>query len=500
MIRLKNIVKTKQRSIPLTTAVAAILFLASTFLAVPARARDEGIESLKETGKAFASVARKVSPAVVFIKIEKKMEGRPIVQYFSPFGEENPFGDDLLKRFFGIPSPDDSSRRNQQVPRRQEVVVGQGTGFIITDDGYIMTNNHVVSGADKIVVKLEDGREFEATVVGRDPHSDVAVIRIGAADLPVLRLGDSDAVDVGEWVVAIGNPFGLSHTLTAGVVSAKGRSGVGITDYESFIQTDAAINPGNSGGPLVNLDGKAVGMNTAIASRNGGYMGIGFAIPINMAKAIGDQLIATGSVARGYLGILIQDLTPALAETFGVADSKGILVSQVTENSPAKKAGLKAGDVIVGINGKPANKVGAFRNSVALMTPGTGVRICVLRDGSKVTFDVTIGRLPDGDLNAGVETHTLDRLGLTVETASGDQDESSAGVPQEGVVVTRVESGSVAALAGIRPGMLIREVNRRQIANVKEFKQAVDRASEKGSVLLLIQDGRYSRYLVLKVE
>jgi serine protease Do len=305
---------------------------------------------------------------------------------------------------------------------------------------------------------------------------------------------------VGEWVVAIGNPFGLSHTLTAGIVSAKGRSSIGIADYENFIQTDAAINPGNSGGPLINLDGKAVGMNTAIYSRSGGYMGIGFAIPINMAKAIKDQLIQTGSVTRGYVGIVIQDLTPELAKSFGLDNHQGILVAQVSEDSPAEKAGLKQGDVIVEFSGKPVNEVGSFRNLVALKTPGTKDKVTVLRNGKRKTLSITIGKLPDNELAVVGTPHNLEKLGFTVETLTPDL-ARQFGIPGEkGVVVTQVTPGSVAALAGINPGSVILEVNREPVSNIEEFKRAVTKIPEKAAVLLLIKDGQYSRYVALNAE
>jgi len=466
----------------------------------PATAEDGGIQSLREMGKAFASVARKVSPAVVFIQVEKKVARSSNVRFFSPFGE-SPFGDDFLRRFFGIPFPDQETPKGYgETPPREERVVGQGSGFIISRDGYIMTNNHVVSGADRVTVRLLDGRQFQAEIVGTDPHSDVAVVKIDGGDLPVLPLGDSDSLEVGEWVLAIGNPFGLSHTLTAGVVSAKGRSRVGITDYEDFIQTDAAINPGNSGGPLVNLDGKAVGMNTAIFSRSGGYMGIGFAIPINMAKGIADQLIKHGSVTRGYLGVLIQDLTPDLARSFGLKGRKGVLVAQVTEGSPAEKAGLKQGDIIIGFGGKPVKEVTSFRNRVALIPPGTEEKITILRDGEKKTLTITVGKLPDGGGETASAARTLEKLGLTVKTLTEDMAEQLGYQGETGVVVTRVREGSLAALAGIKPGALIQEVNRKRVRNVEEFEEALRKTPESGMVLLLLREGAYSRYVALRME
>ena len=478
--------------------ITAAFLLAFLLVPFSAQAQDHGIESLRQTGKAFAAVAREASPAVVFIQVEKIVQQQPAVQFFSPFGEGSPFGDDFSRRFFGAPQPG-QPKQFRQAPQQQRVV-GQGSGFIISKDGYILTNNHVVGDADKVTVKLQDGREFTAKTIGADPHSDVAVIKIDDKNLPVLPLGDSDAIEVGEWVVAIGNPFGLSHTLTVGVVSAKGRSSVGIADYENFIQTDAAINPGNSGGPLIDLDGRVVGMNTAIFSRSGGYMGIGFAIPINMAKAIKDQLIQTGSVTRGYLGIVIQDLTPELAKSFGLKDHQGILVAQVSEDSPAEKAGLKQGDVIVEFDGKPVEKVGPFRNHIALKAPDSKEKITVLRNGERKTLSITIGKLPDGELAAVGTPHSLEKLGLTVQTLTPDLARQFGFQGEKGVVVTQVTPGSAAALAGINPGAVILEVNRKPVSNTEEFKRAVAQTPEKGAVLLLIKDGQYSRYVAVKAE
>jgi len=308
----------------------------------------------------------------------------------------------------------------------------------------------------------------------------------------------------GNWSLAIllGGvyPFGLSHTLTVGVVSAKGRSSVGIADYENFIQTDAAINPGNSGGPLTDLDGKAVGMNTAIFSQSGGYMGIGFAIPINMAKAIKDQLIQTGSVIRGYLGIIIQDLTPDLAKSFGLEDHKGILVAQVTEDSPADKAGLEQGDVIIEFAGKPVNEVGSFRNLVALKTPGSKEKMTILRDGKRETLSITIGKLPDEGLATTSASHSMDKLGFTVQTLTPDLARRFGIQDEKGVVVTRVAPDSAAAMAGINPGSIIKEVNRKPVNDTDGFKRAIAQTSEKGTVLLLIKDGQYTRYVALRIE
>jgi len=375
-----------------------ILLFALVFVMLPVLAQEGGIESLRQTGKAFASVARAVSPSVVFIQVEGKASSPAITGFSSPFGDESPFNDDLFERFFGeqfrgIP--------RQEAPRGKRRTIGQGSGFVfeskdglLSDKSYILTNNHVVENADKIRVKLKDGREFTAEVAGADPQSDVAVLEIDTGVLPALPLGDSSKLEVGEWVVAIGNPFGLSHTLTVGVVSAKGRTSLGINDYEDFIQTDAAINPGNSGGPLVNLDGEVVGINTAIFSRSGGYMGVGFAIPIDLAKGIANQLMDTGEVTRGYLGIVIQALTPELAESFDLENKAGILVAQVTEDSPAAQAGLQQGDVIVAYQGKPVMDVGSFRNRVSLTLPGSREQLTIIRGGKRHGITVPLENSP----------------------------------------------------------------------------------------------------------
>jgi serine protease Do len=423
-----------------------------------------------------------------------------MTQLPSPFGRDWPFGEDLLKRFFGdrfhaVP------RHKAPQPRRTR---SAGSGFVfatksglLSDKSYVLTNNHVVEDAERIRVKLSDGREFDARVKGTDSHSDVAVLEIDTGGLQALKLGDSNRLEVGEWVVAIGNPFGLSNTLTVGVVSAKGRSSLGINDYEDFIQTDAAINPGNSGGPLVNLDGEVVGINTAIFSRSGGYMGVGFAIPINLVKAVADQLVDNGEVERGYLGIVIQDLTPELAQSFGMEQGKGILVAQVAEDSPAARAGLQQGDVILAYRGRPVTSVGSFRNQVSLTRPDSEQFLTIMREGKRQEIEVTIGRLSEETRIAQDASQTTDELGLTVQTltpALAEQFDAQAG---EGVVVTEVKPGSIAAMAGIRPGAVIMQVNRTAVRNAAEFKQAVQQSSADKRVLLLIRRGNMQHYVVL---
>ena len=465
---------------------------------------DGGVESLRQTGKAFASVARAVSPSVVFIQVEGKASAAAIRGFPSPFGQESPFGDDLFKRFFGEQFPGMPKMPKPETPRGERRAVGQGSGFVfaakdglLSDRTYILTNNHVVENAEKIRVKFQDGREFNAQITGRDPQSDVAVVEIKASGLPALSWGDSLGLEVGEWVVAIGNPFGLSHTLTVGVVSAKGRTSVGINDYEDFIQTDAAINPGNSGGPLVNLDGEVVGINTAIFSRSGGYMGVGFAIPSDLAKAIANQLIEHGEVTRGYLGIVIQHLTPDLAESFNIESGIGILVAQVSEDSPAAKAGLRQGDVIVEFRGEPVTDVGSFRNRVSLILPGSTEPITVLRGGKRKTLQVTIGKLTEDKLIAQGPAQSADEIGLTVQTLTPQLAEQFDAEPGEGVVVTEVRPGSIAAMAGIETGSVILQVNREAVKSAADFQRTVKQGAGDKRVLLLVRKGGMQRYVVL---
>ena len=460
--------------------------LAATVLAAPVQALDGGVESLRETGKAFASVGRAVSPSVVFIRVEGQRAATAQAPLSTPFGDALPFGDEFLKRFFGEGFPGIPRGQLPQAPPEGPRSMGQGSGFVfaaqtglLADKTYIMTNNHVVEGAERIRVTFQDGREFDAEVTGRDPQSDVAVVEIKTGGLPALAMGDSAKLEVGEWVVA------------------TGRTSLGINDYEDFIQTDAAINPGNSGGPLVNLDGAVVGMNTAIFSRSGGYMGVGFAIPINLANAIANQLIEQGEVTRGFLGIVIQPLTAELAESFGMQQGEGILIAQVTEDSPAGKAGLRQGDVIVAFRGEPVTDVGNFRNRVALTPPGSSQELTIVREGQRQTLDVTIGTLNADALASSSPTQTSAELGLTLQTLTPQLAEQFGGQPGEGVLVTEVKPGSIAAVAGIEPGTLILQVNREWVKSVADFQQAVKAGRETGRVLLLVRKDDMQRFVVL---
>ncbi|WP_256250638.1 DegQ family serine endoprotease [Nitrosomonas sp. Nm51] len=481
-----------------------LFLLLICFAVTPVYAMDGGVENLKQTSKAFASVARSVSPSVVFIQVESAATGSTNTPFSSPFGNRLPFGDDLFKRFFGDDFTGIPRRPRFDAPQRERQIIGHGSGFVFaaksdfkSDKTYILTNNHVVADANRILVKFQDGREYVATITGRDPQSDIAVIEIKAEGRPALALADSSKAEVGEWVIAIGNPFGLSNTLTVGVISAKGRTSLGISDYEDFIQTDAAINPGNSGGPLVDLNGEVVGINTAIFSRSGGYMGVGFAIPINLGKVIAHQLIEKGEVTRGYLGIAIQPLTAELAESFGIDPGQGILVAEVTKNSPADKAGLRQGDVIVSYDGEPVIDVGSFRNRVSLTPPGSREHLTVLRDGEKSDLTITIGKLFMDSQVAQGSAQGAENIGLTVQNLTPQLAEQFDVKPGEGVVITKVQAGSIAASAGIEIGSVILQVNRKTVNSVSEFKRAVKENSGKKRALLLIRKDNVQRYVAL---
>ncbi|EDM25845.1 Peptidase S1C, Do [Lentisphaera araneosa HTCC2155] len=456
-----------------------LCFTAMALLASPALAEEDvkkEISQLKQTSRAFAHVAKKVSPAVVQIRVEKDVERRS--------RGRNSQQEEFLRRFFGQ-APE--RNKEEEEPRKRREEVGQGSGFIISEDGYVLTNNHVIGEADHIKVSLADGRELEAKVIGKDPKSDVAVVKVDAKDLPTLALGDSSKLEIGEWVMAIGNPFGLSHTVTAGIVSAKGRNSVGITDYENFIQTDAAINPGNSGGPLVDLDGNAVGINTAIFSQSGGYMGIGFAIPIDMVKNITEQLIADGSVTRGFIGIYMQELTSELAESFGV--KSGILISQVSPGSPAEDAGLLSGDVIVKLKGKAIKNLADFRNKIAMEKPGDKILLDIIREDKEKEVKIVVG-------SRDKVLAKVEKYGLTVEeTSSIDAKEFGSDLP-EGLIITQVKANSIAEDAGLRAGMVIAQVNRRSVKTTKEYNEAL--SLKPGQALLLVKANGVSRYVLLK--
>ena len=442
------------------------------------------------TPPSFVPVVKAVKPAVVNISTTRlvKQGGQTPAPMDDPFFRQF-FGEEFFHRF--------------QIPReRRENSLG--SGVIVDSAGYIITNNHVVAKADEIKVLLNDKREFTGKVVGTDPKSDLAVIKINAKDLPVVPWGDSDKLEVGEYVLAIGNPFGLNQTVTQGIVSAVGRANVGIADYEDFIQTDAAINPGNSGGALVNAQGQLVGINTAIFSRSGGYMGIGFAVPSNMTRTVMDSLIKGGKVVRGWLGVSIQDVTPDLAKQFGLKDSRGALVSEIIPDSPAAAAGIQSGDVITAFNGKTVESTSILRNTVAQTPVGKTVKVELLREKKSMSIDVKITEQPkdiaqaDGETVQGDGKNTalagVEVRNLTSEIAR------QLGLPPgtSGVVIAGVEQGSVGEEAGLQEGDVILEINRQAVRNIGDFKRLSGKLPKKDSTLLLIN--RQGRKLFLAIQ
>jgi serine protease Do len=441
----------------------------------------ESIDILSKTGQAMAEVAAAVKPAVVNISSTKTIK-TPGIR--SPF-----FDDPFFRRFFG----DDLGHFGQPREYKQS---GLGSGVIVDKEGYILTNNHVIKDADEIKIKLSDKREFKGKVIGTDSKTDIAVIKINSNHLPVLKLGDSDKLRVGETVIAVGNPFGLNQTVTSGIVSATGRANVGIADYEDFIQTDAAINPGNSGGALVNVRGELVGINTAIFSTSGGYQGIGFAIPSSMAKVVMDNLIKKGKVIRGWLGVSIQPVTPDLAKQFGIKEDKGALVGDVVEEGPAEKAGIQRGDVIIEYDGREVSDPSYLRNSVAATAPGEKVSLKIIRDGKKLTFNVTIAELPaDMEKLHGKFDNPLKGVivqGLTPEL------KKNLNIPKRinGVIVTDIEEGSPAE-GVLMVNDVITEVNRKRINNMKDYEAVVSRIKSGNDILLLVFRNGSSIYITL---
>jgi serine protease Do len=481
----------KERAVSRSYTFALALFLAAMTLmaaAIPAQAASQAMD------KGFTEVVKRANPAVVHIRVEQTRQGGSF--HGREFDEmfNNPF----FERFFGP-----QFRRGPE--QRQYKQQGQGSGFIISKDGYILTNNHVVDNADKIKVILSDEREFEAKLIGSDPQSDVALIKISdGGNLPTLPMGDSGKLEVGEWVIAIGNPFGLSQTVTVGVVSAKGRSSVGINEYENFIQTDAAINPGNSGGPLLNIKGEVIGINSALFSRTGGYMGIGFAIPINMVKAIQDQLKDSGKVTRGWLGVVIQDVDENLARSFGLKKAEGILVSEVQDDSPAAAGGIARGDVILKLNGERLADTADLRNRVALLLPGSTAQLTIFRDNREQTLSIKIGERPADLAQSGAQSQeerdTLESFGLTFQELTPELAERFGYQDVQGVIVSQVEPGGPAALAGMRPGQLVEEVNRQPVSSASDLQSALKNSDDRKRVLLRVRTGNYSQYVVLVAE
>ena len=461
-------------------AMAAAGF-ASDPPAGPASSQDIAVaESLS---RVFRHVGEMLEPTVAHVETTREVTMQPFAQM-----PGNPFGDDLMKRFFG-----------QDIPRKFSEH-GLGSGLVVDPDGYILTNNHVVSGAGKITVKLfvAGPAEYDAKLIGADPDTDLALIKIEATGLQAATFGDSSKMEVGDWVIAVGNPFGLDHTVTTGTVSAMGRR-IGLATYENLIQTDAAINPGNSGGPLANIHGEVIGITNAITSPSGAFAGIGMAIPSNTAKKVLAALRTKGKVTRGFLGVQIQQLTPELAQSLGAAGMTGVLIAQVTPDSPAGKAGLKNGDIITRVAGHAVKAREEVLEAVAAMTPGDKVSIEIVRDGKAQTVEVVLGERTAVALGGEGEepTPAAAFLGITVQDLTPEIAAQLGYKMNQGVLVAGVAAGSAAERAGIKPGILIEEIARKEVHNVAEYNAAVEAARSLPMVPLRIRNGKAAAYLVL---
>lgn len=445
----------------------------------------QGIDALRETSSAFTEVAKKAIPAVVHIRAKTRIYGSANRDYLD---SEN---HDFFQKFFNIPQngPDIISN-------------AIGSGFIVSPDGYIITNTHIIKSAESISVTLNDKREFDAEIIGLDANSEIALIKIQGQNLPYLQFGNSNLLDVGQWVIAIGNPLQFTSSVTVGVVSAKGRSELNITKWEDFIQTDAAINPGNSGGPLLTINGEVIGVNTALASKTGTYMGIGLAVPSNIAQHVMKELKNTGDISHGYLGVLLQPLDPDLAEAMNLDNYKGAIVIEVSPNSPASKAKLEQGDVILSYNGQPIDNLNSFRANIAHTPPGTTLNLEVNRNGKEIPVKVIIGQHPS-DIVKNASYRKLDCLGMKLKNLDShtafhfdyvDKDE-------QGIIVTEVAPNSNASKAGIHPGTLILGINRQDVTNVNAFLKLIKQAQQnnKASVLLLVKNGSVVQYVPLQI-
>ncbi|MDE2484492.1 MAG: DegQ family serine endoprotease [candidate division NC10 bacterium] len=463
--------------VPLTKATTAGLWTEK---------RESGLFSSSQTsdGKIWVKLAKELTPAVVNISTTQMIKGRGIPSR-GPSGEDDPFNE-FFKRFFGDQP-------------RQFKATSLGSGFIINKDGYILTNNHVVENATDITVKLGDSREFKAKLVGRDPKTDIALIKIEATNLPVIPLGNSDKLEVGEPVMAIGNPFGLNQTVTTGIVSAKGRF-IGEGPYDNFIQTDASINRGNSGGPLINTNGEAVGINTAIFSPTGGSIGIGFAIPIDMTKEVLPQLKERGQVTRGWLGVAIQPITPDLSKKFSLKQANGALVSDVMEGSPAEHAGVKQGDVIVEFDGKIVKSSTELPHLVANTPVGKEVPMKVIRDGAELTLQVKVGELKEEQVAAITSSSPKTKLGIDIQELNPALARKFGLKGEKGIVITEVEPDSPGDAAGLQPGDLILEINRVKVTTVNQVRRVLEKTKPNEPTLLLVKRDGGTRYVVIGSE
>jgi serine protease Do len=440
---------------------------------------DKGIETLKQSGQAFNAVADKAIPAVVHISTEKKLARKN-----NRISNNNIFEEDDFYQYFF------------QKPKRKSGKKGLGSGVIVSEDGYILTNYHVIKGMDAISVTLSDNKTFEAKVIGQDPQTDIALIKINANNLPVIKMGDSEKIKVGEWAIAVGSPFGLAGTFTVGVVSAKGRSDANIADYSDLIQTDAAINPGNSGGALLNIDGELIGINTAIITKSGGYMGIGFAVPANLAKRVMDDLKQNGRVIHGWLGIYMQKITKELKKQFNLLDNQGILVSDVIKNGPAEKGGLVRGDIITAFNGKEIHKNQDLVTRIKETRIGDEISLDILRNKQKKKIKLKVGVLPKEDWQISTKKQE-DKLGLIVRNINTELMHKYRLDDSQGVVIINVRNGSPAKRGGLAVGDIIEEINYRKIKFLGDYYTAIKSTSKNNQSLLVIKRNNYTHYVTL---
>jgi serine protease Do len=440
------------------------------------------ISTARDLGQAFVEVSKKVLPSVVSIRSERTVTISPGESFGRDFFKGTPF-EDFFKGHGGAP------------PSKQKQT-GEGSGVIVDAKGYILTNYHVVGEADKITVRLYDGREFKATIRGTDPKTDLAVVHVEAESLPVAVLGDSDKLQVGEWAIAIGSPFGLRETVTVGVISAKGRSGLGTATYEDFIQTDASINPGNSGGPLVNIEGEVIGVNAMIIQPG---QGIGFAIPMNLARTIMSDLITQGKVTRPWVGIGLQDLTEDLVQSFNLKEKEGALVNQVFEGSPAEKAALKAGDIVIEVDGVKVKTSQDLVKEVLKKKVGQNIRLGIIRDGKKLEVPVTTAQMPaePRDRKAAAE-EKKEWFGIGVRDLTPDVARQLGISKTEGVLVAQVEAGSAAQESGLRQGDVILEINHQKIRNEEDYRKVMEKVTPEKGALFLVSRGASTFFVLIK--